>query len=119
MAIRISTAADDDGGVALRDLYGWLRQDPDVRNHADLSLEAAQQSPGTMGALDVVNMVLGQGFSALNLALSYAAWRAARPTAPAITLTVNGVSITVRDGSEETVRRIVRELSTDDPAGSA
>jgi hypothetical protein len=115
MHIRIETMTGDDH-EAVSDLYRWLRQDADVRRHAVVELVPQQQPGGTMGAVEIINMVLGQGFTALNLALSYASWRTARPAAPPITITVTGGSITVEDASQETIRRIVEALGTT-PAG--
>lgn len=117
MHIRIETMADDDRG-AVSDLHQWLRQDADVRRHAVVELVPPQQTDGTMGAVEIISMVLGQGFTALNLALSYASWRTARPAAPPITITVNGGSITVEDASQETIRRIVEVLGST-PAGDS
>ncbi|MER5531386.1 hypothetical protein ABT075_43565 [Streptomyces sp. NPDC002677] len=112
----MATTAADGGQDAVRDLYRWLREDPDVRRSATPTLvpapDAAGQRPGTaMGAVEIIELVLGQGFSALNLALAYAAWRGQRPTAPPIVIQLgDGRSVTVHDGSAETVRRIVAAL---------
>lgn len=119
MYIRIGISGDDRES-ALIDLYRWLLRDADVSRHATVGLSADAPGGGTMGAIDVINLVVGQGLTALNLALSYAAWRNARPSTPAVTITVDGRSITVHDASEETVRRIVAELaSLDEPQHDA
>ncbi|QKZ23936.1 effector-associated constant component EACC1 [Streptomyces chartreusis] len=109
MQIRISVPADE-SGVTVRDLYRWLRLDDDVRRHGEVQLVPAEHVSGTMGAIEVIDLVLGQAIAALNLALAYAAWRSARPEAPPVTVSVDGVSVTVRDGSEESVQRIVSVL---------
>lgn len=103
-------AADDDAVVA--DLYRWLREDPEVRQHSTIELVPWQVPAGAMGAAEVINMVLSQGFTALNLALAYASWRTARPAAPPITINLSSGSITVQDASEETVQRIVQALES-------
>ncbi|MGW3952408.1 effector-associated constant component EACC1 [Streptomyces sp. NPDC004752] len=104
-------AAAEDGELALLDLYRWLRQDPEARRHAEPALVPARQGAGTMGAVEVIDLVLGQGFAALNLALAYAAWRTARPAAPALTITSGDRSVTVQgDCDDDTVRRIVAAL---------
>ncbi|MGW4907590.1 effector-associated constant component EACC1 [Streptomyces sp. NPDC004270] len=126
IATTAATAADG-GQDAVRDLYRWLREDPDVRRSATPTLvpvpDAAEQRPGTaMGAVEIIELVLGQGFSALNLALAYAAWRGQRPAAPPIVIQLGeGRSVTVHDGSAETVRRIVAALEdpTDRPQAAA
>lgn len=114
MEVRIAVA-EAEREAALIDLYRWLRQDPDVRRHTPVTLAPGTPGDGSMGAVDVIELIVGQGLSALNLVLSYAAWRNTRPSAPSLTITVNGGSLTVRDASEETIRRIVAELAA--PAG--
>ncbi|MGW2063488.1 effector-associated constant component EACC1 [Streptomyces sp. NPDC001937] len=114
MRIQIEVGADDD---LVRDLYQWLREDPDVRRYVKLELTAASQPVGAMGAVEIINMVMGQGFTALNLALSYAAWKSARPTAPPVTVHVSGGSFTLNDASEETMRHLVQALQSAEAAG--
>ncbi|MFE6828511.1 hypothetical protein [Streptomyces sp. NPDC057690] len=111
MRIRVETTAGE-GQEALSDLHRWLRLDADVRRDATIELVPYGKPGGTMGTVEVIDMFLSQGFSALNLAMSYAAWRAARPTAPPITITVTatGEPLTVDDASQETIRRIVEAL---------
>ncbi|WP_371578540.1 hypothetical protein [Streptomyces sp. NBC_01314] len=111
MRIEIGVPADQSGAVLL-DLHRWLRQDDDVRRHAQVRLAPPAHPSGTMDAVEVIDLVLGQTFAALNLALAYATWRAARPAAPAVTVSSAGVSVTVRDGSEESIRRIVEMLDS-------
>ncbi|MFI6288342.1 hypothetical protein ACIBCM_26950 [Streptomyces sp. NPDC051018] len=107
--------ADDPDGRTTADLYRWLRSDSNLRRTADVALQT-RGVPGAMGALEVINIVLTQGIAALNLAVAYAAWRVARPTTPAVTIEFPGGSITVRDGGEETVRRLVEALREDQAA---
>lgn len=95
--IRLGASGADGGARATLDFYAWLRQTPDVRDHADVSLRPVEQDDSlrpaqqddaeTMGAVEIIELVLSQGFAALNLALAYASWRTARPSAPAVTLT--------------------------------
>lgn len=92
------------------DLYRWLRSDPDVRRRARVRLGPPAADDATMGAADVIDVLLGHGIVALDLALSYAAWRAARPSAPAVTLTVDGTSVTVRGPCDEDTVRLLTEL---------
>ncbi|MGW2960784.1 effector-associated constant component EACC1 [Streptomyces sp. NPDC001220] len=113
MHIRVATTAED-GHDTVSDLYRWLREDPDVRRHATVELMPSGRPGGAMGAVEIIDLVLSQGFSALNLAMSYAAWRTARPAAPPITITVTATDrpLTVDDASEETIRRIVQALQS-------
>jgi hypothetical protein len=115
MRIEIRVGEGDES--AALDLYRWLRRDRDIRRHADLSLGSARPGDGAMGAADLIDLVLGHGIAALNLALSYAAWRATRSAAPSVTFTVDGRSVTVQGRcDEETVRMIADVLDgrTDD-----
>ncbi|MFB7214679.1 hypothetical protein [Streptomyces sp. NPDC056255] len=114
MQVFIEAAEQDDGG-ATSDLCTWLRQDSDVRQYASINLTPSAGHPGAMGAVEIINLVVGQGLTALNLALSYASWRMTRPTAPPITFTVGDTSITVSDGSEQSLRRIVELLERGEP----
>ncbi|MEU1804038.1 hypothetical protein [Streptomyces sp. NPDC019937] len=109
-ALRVKISAEaDDGDLAIHDLYRWLRQDTDVRAHADLNMLPARPH----GKLEIIDLVVSQGLGALNLGLSYAAWRAARPTAPAVVISANGRSITVRGECDaDTVRRFVEAMES-------
>ncbi|MFJ9631654.1 hypothetical protein ACIRU8_28500 [Streptomyces sp. NPDC101175] len=104
----IDVTVDDD--EPLRDLFRWLREDPDVANYAAIALAPSVPAAGTMGAVEIINLVVGQGFTALNLALSYASWRAARPEAPTVVIRVGDSSLLVTDDSAETLRDIVTLL---------
>ncbi|MFF8941757.1 hypothetical protein ACF1A5_05635 [Streptomyces sp. NPDC014864] len=116
MHIKIAVAADD--STVIHDLYYWFRQDEDIRRHAEIRLQPPPQASGTMGAVEIIDMVFNHGFNLANLALGYATWRATRPAAPPVTITVDDVSVTLRNGSEDEVRRIVNLLRPASPAGS-
>ncbi|WP_173869343.1 hypothetical protein SALCHL_001756 [Streptomyces albus subsp. chlorinus] len=122
--VEISVAGGD--AAATADLYRWLRDDPQLRRHAVVGLGTRQEAdaPGSggtggtaMGAFEVVELVLTQGFSAANLALAYAAWRSARPAAPPLTVVVDGTSLRIEGGSPEELARLVRALSPVGPGG--
>jgi len=97
--------------ATLSSLYAWLRDESDVRQHAQISLLAAESGPADMGmAFDIIQLVVDSGFQAMNLALAYAAWRATRPSRPHVTIEYDGITVTL-DGSEsETVEAIVHVL---------
>lgn len=99
MAIQISMSGPG-ADTELTSLYAWLRDEPDIRRHSQMSLQGAEPGPAEMGtALDIIQLVVDSGFQAANLALAYAAWRATRPKPPKVTLEHNGVTVTL-DGSE-------------------
>ncbi|MFC4517980.1 hypothetical protein [Streptomyces ehimensis] len=116
MKIQVQVEADDDPGV-IRDLYQWLRADPDIRRHVSMELAPSPLASETMGAAEIINMVLSQSFTALNLALAYASWKSARPTAPPVTIHVSGGSFTLNDTSEQALQRLVQALQSAEGEG--
>ncbi|GLF93168.1 effector-associated constant component EACC1 [Streptomyces yaizuensis] len=113
MRIQISAPGGGDGAVA--DLHRWLRLDDEVRRDTRIRL-THRPAPGTMGTVDIIDLVVGQSVAVLNLALSYAAWRAARRTAPPVTLTTPGATVTLTGASDDEIRRLVHLLNTRPPA---
>ena len=106
--IRMSGPGAD---TALSSLYAWLRDEPDVRQRAQISLLAAESGPADMGAVfDVIQLVVDDGFQAMNLALAYAAWRATRPRQPHVTIEYDGITVTLNGSDSETVEAIVHLL---------
>jgi hypothetical protein len=112
LLVRLEVSSEDPAPIL--ELHHWLRLDPDARRFADPKLVAPDTPEGAMGAVDVINLVLSQGFSAANLALAYASWRNVRPAAPSVTIIRDGGSIVVTDASVDTVRQIVEYLSAGD-----
>ncbi|MFK0259310.1 hypothetical protein [Streptomyces sp. NPDC090445] len=105
--------ADPEESAAVRDFFRWLRSEDEPPGELRL---AARRAPGSMsGGLDVINVVLTQSVALGNLALAYAGWRRARRSRAAVTFTraSDGLSVTVEDGSEETVQRLVQALTPD------
>ncbi|MDQ0776789.1 hypothetical protein QF026_005255 [Streptomyces aurantiacus] len=117
MRIEIRVGRGD--GSAAPDLHRWLRRDPRIRRYAEVSLASSRPDVRTMGTFDMVNVVVGQGIAALNLALSYAAWRGTRRSSPPVTFTVNGESVTVEGRCDEaTIRRLRGLLGAGQEGGS-
>jgi hypothetical protein len=110
MQVRMRVESDGQEETLL-DLYRWFREDQDILRQDGISLGPALPSAGTMGAIEIINLVVGHGLTALNVALAYATWRGARPTAPAVTLTFPGGSLTLHDASGETIQRVVEQLT--------
>lgn len=125
MRLEIRAADEDDAGE-LRDFYRWLRDDED--GPEQIRLEARNEDRpgdkpgakpgerrGTMGGVEVIDLVLTQAVAAANLAMVYATWRRARPRRPSagftFTRTSDGLSVTVEDGSDESVRRLLAVLA--------
>ncbi|MDT9686955.1 hypothetical protein Q5762_01030 [Streptomyces sp. P9(2023)] len=102
--------ADPGETAALRDFFRWLRNEEEPPGEARLS---SVPVPGTMsGGLDVIDLVLTHSTGMAGLALAFAGWRRARRNRAVFTVTraSDGLSVTVEDGSEETVRRLLQAL---------
>jgi hypothetical protein len=94
----------------LASLYAWLRDEPDIRRHAQVSLLSAETGPADMGtAFDVLQLIVDSGFQAASLALAYAAWRATRPRPPHVTIDHDGVTVTL-DGSESDTAEVIVQV---------
>ncbi|MFE6098326.1 hypothetical protein ACFQ7M_41235 [Streptomyces massasporeus] len=57
MRVQLTVAADD-GGETITDLYCWLRQDRELRRHAEVRLQPPRQTGGHMGALEIIELVI-------------------------------------------------------------
>jgi hypothetical protein len=103
--VDIAFTANNDEPV-LESFYQWLAEDDDVARTADVTMRS---TPGTgqMGAFDIVNVTLTHVAGFASLLMAYANWRRARAETAEVNVTVNGVSITVKDASPETVERIL------------
>ncbi|WP_407288737.1 effector-associated constant component EACC1 [Streptomyces sp. BP-8] len=115
MRVEIIVDGHDEEGssstASLTSLYRWLAQDPEVAQQAEISLDSGPVGAGDMGgAFEVINAVLTHGIALSSLAVACATWRSSRPTAPAVRIEIDGVTVTVEDGSPEAVRRIVDAL---------
>lgn len=117
MPIRIRMSGPD-SDRELGSLYAWLGDESEIRQHARMSVVAAQPGPSDMGAaFDVIQLVVDSGFQAANLALAYAAWRATRPVRPKVTIEKDGTRpVALDDTDPDIVEVIVRvlELGTGD-----
>lgn len=90
----------------LRSLYRWLRGDEDLRS-VPISLSGTGAAPGEMGsALDVIEVLLDNTWSAASLAVAIVAWRQSRPRASRATLRIGQTEVEIT-GDDEQVRRLV------------
>ena len=95
----------------LRSLYFWLRDEPEVRTHARISLVPEEPETGTMGtAFEILQFVTDTGFQALNFAVAYAAWRASRASKPQVTIEYNNKKIILSANGKDAVDEIIRIL---------
>ncbi|MEV0530060.1 hypothetical protein AB0I66_42305 [Streptomyces sp. NPDC050439] len=99
------------GAGESRSLQGWLRADPAVRRSVVVGARADVPGPGQMGAaLDVLELVTGNGWSAASFVLAVAAWRQSRPQRPQVEIRRGETVIVLAEGSEEEIARAVRAL---------
>ncbi|UQU62042.1 hypothetical protein COUCH_23705 [Couchioplanes caeruleus] len=91
----------------MNSLMGWLRRDGQVARSAEII--AVPAANGSMGALEVIDVVVSNATGIAGLLVAYRAWRQAkRQTAP-VTIVINNVSV-VHDGTDEADRRVVRAV---------
>ncbi|MEV7420887.1 hypothetical protein [Streptomyces sp. NPDC089919] len=107
---------DPEESAAVRDFYRWLCQEDEPPGRFELT---SRPVPGSMGGgLDVINLALTHAVAVGNLALAYAGWRRARRSRAVLTVTrpSDGLTVTVEDGSPETVQRLLSALTAEPPA---
>ncbi|MEO3752593.1 hypothetical protein [Streptomyces sp. B6B3] len=112
MRIRISM---DGAGAAeeLRSLREWLNDTPEVSRNAIISWEASPPKAGRMGtgAMDWIQLVTGNAWSAASFALAYVAWRRSRRATPTARIEHDGVVLSLDGADDETIVRITRALT--------
>jgi hypothetical protein len=114
MDVRINVGDGTDPD-ATSNLYRWLAADREVRENAQLSWSRTTET-GTLGALDVINVVLGNAIALGSLVVSVANWRASRARSPIVRIERDGVPLEVTGGSPEEVEKVVRALLPPPPA---
>ncbi|MCX5098189.1 hypothetical protein [Streptomyces sp. NBC_00439] len=98
----------------LRSLQGWLRSDPEVRRSAAVEVRGSAPRPGEMGtAMDVLQLVTGNGWSAASFVLALVAWRQTRPQRGRLEIRRGDTVCVLTGGSDEEVERVIRALDTD------
>ena len=102
----------------LRSLQGWLRADPEVRRSAAGEVRGGVPGPGDMGtALDVLQLVTGNGWSVASFVLAVVAWRQTRPQRPRVEIRRGDTVIVLTDCSDEEIERATRALDVADGGG--
>ncbi|MFG3111813.1 effector-associated constant component EACC1 [Streptomyces tendae] len=76
--------------------------------------------PGEMGAaLDVLQLVTGNGWSAASFVLAVAAWRQTRPQWPRVEIRRGDTVISLTDCSDQEIQQTTRALDRLDGEGEA
>ncbi|MFI1294163.1 hypothetical protein ACH4VM_38185 [Streptomyces sp. NPDC020792] len=108
--MRLEVHVEPDAG-GLRSLQSWLRSDPDVRRSVTTEMRGSVPQPGEMGtALDVLQLVTGNGWSAASFVLALVAWRQTRPQRPRVEIRRGDTAIVLTDCSPEEIERATRVL---------
>ncbi len=108
LEMRVESAAE------LRSLQGWLRSDPEVRRSATVEVRGTAPQPGEMGtAMDVLQLVTGNGWSAASFVLALVAWRQTRPQRGRLEIHRGDTVYVLTGHSDEEVERLIRALDTD------
>ncbi|MEU8993127.1 hypothetical protein AB0C98_43245 [Streptomyces sp. NPDC048558] len=110
--MRVEVLIDEEHSEGeLRSLRSWLGQEPAVRRSTVLALRERSAQPGAMGGvLDVLELVTGNGWSAASFVLAVAAWRQTRPRAPQVTIRRGDVEVSICNGSEDELARVLAVL---------
>jgi hypothetical protein len=116
--ITVDAVGDD---AAAHELYYWLRRDRELRRHVEIELARPSDGSGRMSAGEIINMFISDGIAAAGLLVNIVgSWQAARPSTPgAVTFERDGMTVTVHDGSEEALRRVVELLAPETHGGGA
>jgi len=117
----LSIAADDDP-LATASLYTWLRKSPLEGVQGEPLLVRRSGETTTMGAADVVNIVVSNAIGLGSLLVAFGSWRQSKRRAPAVTFRLGDVEVRLDDDDPETMKTVLRVLkarfaSDDDAAG--
>ena len=95
LEVRVESAGE------LRSLQGWLRSDPEVRRSATVRVRGSAPQPGEMGtALDVLDLVTGNGWSAASFVLALVTWRQTRSQRPRLEIHRGDMVFVLTGGSD-------------------
>ncbi|MFJ3311066.1 hypothetical protein ACIPSA_50725 [Streptomyces sp. NPDC086549] len=104
----------------LRSLQDWLRSDPEVRRSTAVEVRGSRPGPGEMGsALDVLEFVTGNGWSAASFVLAVASWRQTRSQRPRVEIRRGDTVIVLTDCSQEEIERATGALDALEGEGEA
>jgi hypothetical protein len=106
--VRIQVEADDDR-PGVFDLHRWLSEDPDVVTATEIAL-VGEDSPGALGALEVINAIVSDVTALGTLLTAVATWRDARARDAVTRIERNGVSLRIESTDPQEIQRLLRQL---------
>jgi hypothetical protein len=71
----------------LMSLFRWLKISPEVTRHCQVQLQG-DESKGTMGSVEIIDIVITNSVAVANLAIAYATFRRMYPKAPDVNVRV-------------------------------
>ncbi|WUC43344.1 hypothetical protein OG692_16265 [Streptomyces cellulosae] len=97
----------------IRSLREWLEAKPEIRQHATIAWHTEPTTPGHMsgGAMEWLQFITDNAWSASNFTLAYIAWRGTRRTPPTAVIEANGVRVSIEGSDAEVTARITQALS--------
>ncbi|GHG75162.1 hypothetical protein GCM10010513_49630 [Streptomyces glebosus] len=109
--ITIRCEGADAAGELAASLHQWLLDEPDARRHAEVQLVGAAPVEGELGfVLDLVQLIVGSGFSAGSLGYTVAQWKKMNAPQLAMSFERNGRTVTVSGTDAEEIARVIRQL---------
>ncbi|MFG2867543.1 hypothetical protein [Streptomyces sp. NPDC048338] len=98
----------------IRSLREWLEAKPEIRQHATVAWHSEPAMPGHMsgGAMEWLQIVTDNTWSAANFTLAYITWRRTRRNPPTAVIETNGVRVSIEGSDAEATARIVQALSS-------
>jgi hypothetical protein len=107
--VRIQVEADD-GRPDVLDLYRWMSEDPDVVPATDIAL-VGEDSPGALGALEVIDAIVSDVTALGTLLMTIATWRDARARDAVTRIERNGVSLRIESTDPQEIQRLMEQLA--------
>jgi hypothetical protein len=101
------TISADSDGPALISLGSWLRRTPGMAEHGRIRAVPARDG-ATMNAVETIGVVVSGATSIANVLIAYANWRRARAQAPAMTLAVGSLTVSIED--PEALEKLTKAL---------
>ncbi|MEV4624816.1 hypothetical protein AB0J90_00800 [Micromonospora sp. NPDC049523] len=112
--VQVRIVMDDPAASA--ELFDWLRADAGLVRSAEVRPGPAD--PGKLGALEIIDVLLGQATAISGLALAVDAWRRSRSRPETITISrEDGATLTLPSGDAGNVD-VIRQFLAEEDGGS-